>query len=136
AGVATSPRGCASRSGWPTWSARCATPWQTYSRPSPTDATMARILVIDDDVAQLTVARLALELSGHTVETAQGGLAALAAVTLLGSTAVDAVILDLEMPGLGGVEVAAILKRTPGWEAVPFALVSVRDDVERVAADL
>ena len=97
---------------------------------------MARILVIDDDVAQLTVARLALELSGHTVETAQGGLAALAAVTLLGGTPVDAVVLDLEMPGLGGVEVSAVLKRTPGWTTVPYALVSGRDDVEQVAREL
>jgi PAS domain S-box-containing protein len=61
-----------------------------------------RILQVDDDDLILASIPLLLELQGHTVTTATGGQEALD--QLGGGLAVDLVILDLNMPGMNGLE--------------------------------
>ena len=62
----------------------------------------ANILVVDDDVAMLNSLTMLLEVNGHAVETAQGGEAA---IEMLATTPYDLMLLDLQMPGIGGQEV-------------------------------
>lgn len=69
-------------------------------------ASMTILLVEDDGINQLVVKRL-LERRGHAVTVAENGLDALA---LLGHTAFDCVLMDVEMPVLGGVETLARLR--------------------------
>jgi len=61
-----------------------------------------RILQVDDDDLILASIPLLLELQGHTVTTAAGGQEALD--RLGGGLEVDLVILDLNMPGMNGLE--------------------------------
>jgi len=88
-----------------------------------------RLLVVDDDAALRRGLGRALGLSGFAVETAADGEAALA---VLGTGGVDAVVLDVSMPGLSGVEVVRRLRRQ--GDDVPVLMLSALDDVaDRIA---
>ena len=58
---------------------------------------MARLLVVDDDSAQIKIWRLLLEASGHEVESAESLEAALAQLV---AVAPDVLIMDLRLPEL------------------------------------
>lgn len=68
---------------------------------------LALLLVDDDELIRATVPAM-LQVYGHRTVTANGGQAAL--VMLEEGLEVDAVILDLNMPGMSGVEVLAPLR--------------------------
>ncbi|MEU9833084.1 response regulator transcription factor [Streptosporangium sp. NPDC048047] len=88
-----------------------------------------RILVVDDDPAILRSLRRGLTLEGFDVETADSGERAL---ELARDAAPDAVVLDVSMPGLSGIEVCARL-RTRDWQT-PVLMLSAMDEVaDRVA---
>ncbi len=73
----------------------------TYPRVKKT------ILCIDDDEAILRYEKALLEKSGYAVLTATSGLQALRLVTMCKC---DIVLLDFEMPGMNGHEVAHKIK--------------------------
>lgn len=86
-----------------------------------------RILAVDDDPAILRVLRRGLTLEGFTVEAAGGGKAALEV-----ADQVDAIVLDVSMPVVTGIQVCAELRRR-GSE-VPILMLSALDEVaDRVA---
>lgn len=88
-----------------------------------------RLLVVDDDPALRRGLSRALGLSGFAVQTAEDGRAALA---VLGDGGVDAVVLDVSMPGISGVEVVRRLRRS--GDDVPVLMLSALDDVtDRIA---
>lgn len=66
------------------------------------------VLCVDDDATILDVTRLALERRGYRVLTVNNGGAALEAFS---AWPVDAVILDYEMPGMNGGQIALEMKR-------------------------
>ncbi|MGI5245766.1 response regulator [Dactylosporangium sp. CA-139066] len=70
---------------------------------------MARLLVVDDepDVRDLIVKRL--QADGHDVLAAEDGAAALAAVARHGLP--EAAILDVDLPGMDGIELLQRLRR-------------------------
>ena len=68
---------------------------------------MARVLIVDDDAAFRSAVGEALGEMGHEVAEASNGAAALAAVD---AGSVDAVLLDLRMPGLDGLAVLRQLR--------------------------
>ncbi|MCB9622162.1 MAG: MASE1 domain-containing protein [Sandaracinus sp.] len=75
-----------------------------------------RVLVLDDDDAIREVVRTALEMEGHEVEGVADGQEA---IERTGAHPFDVVLLDLTMPGLGGVEVLhGIRQRHPKMPAV------------------
>ncbi len=68
-----------------------------------------RILVVDDeDVFRKNIARMLLK-HGYSVESAENGDQALKILT---AEDVDVVLLDLKMPGVGGVDVLNSFKET------------------------
>lgn len=60
---------------------------------------MARILIVDDDAASQKLYRTFLQSEGHEVETAGSGLEGVESTEKI---AFDAVVMDLNMPGLDG----------------------------------
>jgi two-component system, OmpR family, response regulator MprA len=88
------------------------------------------ILVVDDERAVRDSLRRALELEGYSVELAEDGADALAKLGTNGRH--EAVILDVLMPGLDGLEVCRHIRRT--GNSVPVLMLTARDAVgDRVA---
>jgi DNA-binding response OmpR family regulator len=69
---------------------------------SPKDDPRARLLVVDDEPNMRAGLRDVLNLMGYRVEEAASGYEAL---DLLESACYDLMVLDMQMPGIGGVEV-------------------------------
>ena len=90
---------------------------------------MSRVLVVDDDAPILRMLERTLSAEGYDVRTAADGGSALAAVE---REVPDLVVLDVSMPGLGGLDVCRRL-RNKGL-ALPILLLTARDAVsDRVA---
>jgi len=83
----------------------------------------SRILVVDDNEVNRTVAADLLQRSGHSVATAADGQAAIAAVRDGGQF--DLVLLDMRMPGMDGIDAAEAIRTLPGPAgAVPIVLLT------------
>ena len=83
-----------------------------------------RILVVDDDRAVRDSLRRSLEFNGYTVEMAGDGAEALARVA---QSAPDAIVMDVMMPRLGGLDATRAL-RAAGND-VPILVLTARDAV-------
>ena len=89
-----------------------------------------KILVVDDERAVRESLRRALELEGYEIELADDGVAALAA--LEDGDDPDAMILDVLMPGVDGLEVTRQVRR--GGSRLPILMLTARVEVgDRVA---
>lgn len=82
-----------------------------------------RILVIDDDANITSFLKRALSYAGFNVEIATSGPAGLEAALL---NPPDAVVLDVMMPGLDGIEVCNRLRAA---DDVPILMLTARDEV-------
>jgi two-component system response regulator MprA len=96
--------------------------------------TRVRILVVDDERAVRESLRRALELEGYEIELAADGREALSRLTENGDVQPDAVILDVLMPGVDGLEVCRRLRR--GGNTVPVLMLTARDEIENRVAGL
>ena len=83
-----------------------------------------QILVVDDDRAVREALERALVLEGYDVELAADGAEALAAVE---RRQPDAIVLDVLMPGVDGLEVCRLLRKAQS--SVPILMLTVRDDL-------
>src|SRR5213079_588021 len=92
-----------------------------------------RILVVDDERAVRESLRRALQLEGYEIELAADGREAL---SLLADEdpQPDAVILDVLMPGVDGLEVCRRLRAAGNH--VPVLMLTARDEVENRVAGL
>ena len=70
---------------------------------------MSRLLVVDDDIQMLSALEAALRRKGHTVETASNGFVA---ISKLEKATFQAIITDLRMPGMDGLELLQQVRRT------------------------
>lgn len=86
-----------------------------------------QILIVDDEPNVRLVFRTALESTDWSIATAEGGESAL---TMLESTQPDLVLLDLQMPGVGGMEVLERL-RERGF-TVPVVIVTAHGSIPDV----
>jgi len=84
-----------------------------------------RLLVVDDDRALRDVLRRALTLAGYDVRLAENGSEALSEVS---SSVPDAVVLDVGLPDLDGLEVCRLLRRE--GNRVPVLMLTARDAVD------
>ena len=90
---------------------------------------MSRILVVDDEPEIRRTLGINLRVRGYDVDLAEDGEAAL---TLAARHYPDAVVLDLGLPGIHGVDVIEGLR---GWSRVPIVVLSARDaEGDKVAA--
>lgn len=92
-----------------------------------------RILLVDDYPDALEVGSLFLSTFGYLVQTAGDGLAALAQVhECPPDERPDLVILDLELPKLGGLDVARRIRGNPDTAATPLIAVTGHSDPARM----
>jgi CheY-like chemotaxis protein len=89
-----------------------------------------RLLVIDDNPVNREVARAVLEAAGAQVSDAGDGRTGAA---LAMKDAFDVILLDLNMPGLSGVETLALLRAQPGPnQSIPIAAFTADADLNRL----
>ena len=88
------------------------------------------ILVVDDDASARLVMRAALRKAGYNVREAEGGYDALRKFQ---AEPCDMVMLDVEMPDLGGHEVCLALRASVG-PLLPIVMVTGMDDLHCVEA--
>jgi two-component system response regulator MprA len=86
---------------------------------------MARVLVVDDEPAVRRALERALHLEHHDVSLAEDGEQAL---DLLASQPADAVILDVMMPKLDGLEVCRRLRKS--GDRTPVLMLTARDAID------
>jgi DNA-binding response OmpR family regulator len=82
---------------------------------------VTRVLVVDDEPPIVRAVAANLRVRGHEVLTAASGDAALAAVE---AHQPDCIVLDLGLPGIGGLEV---LRRLRTWTQVPVVVLTAID---------
>lgn len=79
------------------------------------------VLVVDDSDSIRLLLRLLLEQEGWSVSEAADGAAALA---VLDSCRVDAIVSDLSMPGMDGMSLLHALRENPRHRGVPVLVLS------------
>jgi adenylate cyclase len=93
----------------------------------------ARLLLVDDNESNRQMLSRRLGKSGYLVETAENGEAALAQLSTGGF---DAVLLDIVMPGLGGLEVLERVRERWSASDLPVIMVTACDKAEDVVEAL
>jgi two-component system response regulator MprA len=83
-----------------------------------------RLVVVDDDRALREVLRRTLTLAGYEIRLAESGASAL---TEISAAVPDAVVLDIGLPDIDGLEVCRLLRRE--GNRVPVLMLTARDAV-------
>src|SRR5206468_3873802 len=107
-------------------------------RRSPSRARTAvrnppRILIADDNPANVRILRMRLAADGHEIVTAGDGEEALAVAN---ESQPDLILLDVMMPKIDGIEVCRRLKKLQGVAFTPIILVTAMADAKDVVAGL
>jgi two-component system, sensor histidine kinase and response regulator len=99
----------------------------------PNEIGSARILVVDDQPANIQIVGAVLGKLGHEIIPASDGVTALKRVAL---RMPDLILLDLLMPVMNGFEVCLQLKLNPEWKEIPVIFLSAADDKDMIVRAL
>lgn len=92
----------------------------------------SRILIVDDNAMNLKLARLLVLAEGHEADVADGADQAL---VVLAARRPDLILMDLQMPGIDGLELTRRLKAQPATRDIPvLALTASAMQHDRDAA--
>jgi two-component system cell cycle response regulator DivK len=95
---------------------------------------MATILVVEDNPTNMTLAVFLLQSAGHTVLSA---IDAEAGLTMARSERPNLILMDIQLPGMDGLEATALLKRDDATRAIPviaLTALAMKGDEERIRA--
>ncbi|MDB4952565.1 MAG: response regulator receiver [Myxococcales bacterium] len=95
---------------------------------------MARILIVEDNPDNLLLAVLLLESAGHVVISAVSAEAGLA---MAREQLPDLILMDIQLPGMDGLEATALLKRDAATLAIPviaLTALAMNGDEARIRA--
>lgn len=92
---------------------------------------MAQILVVDDSASMRNMVKATLESAGHQVKDAADGRAALA---IARSASFDAVVTDLNMPVMDGIELVKSLRDLPKYKYTPILLLTTESAADKKSA--
>lgn len=93
-----------------------------------------RILVIEDNEQNMYLIHFLLESNGHTVIEALNGEEGIHHAE---HSAPDIILLDIQLPGMDGYEIAAAIRKAPGLETIPIIAVTsyaMAGDREKILA--
>jgi diguanylate cyclase (GGDEF)-like protein len=97
------------------------------------DQTNATLLLVDDEAMNRDALSRRLARRGYTVLTAESGPSAL---QMIGAHRVDAVLLDVMMPGMSGLETLRLLRESRSVSDLPVIMVTAKDRAEDVVEAL
>jgi two-component system cell cycle response regulator DivK len=95
---------------------------------------MAKVLIIEDNAANMTLATFLLQSAGHSVLSATDAETGL---TLARSEQPDLVLMDIQLPGMDGLEATALLKKDATTRDIPvvaLTALAMKGDEERIRA--
>lgn len=95
---------------------------------------MAKVLIVEDNPANMTLAVFLLESAGHTVITATDAEAGL---TLARAEQPNLILMDIQLPGMDGLEATRLLKQHDATRAIPviaLTALAMKGDEERIRA--
>lgn len=95
---------------------------------------MARILIVEDNEANMMLATLLLEKAGHSVLQAGDAPSALA---MARGMAPDLILMDVQLPGMDGLTATGQLKQDAATAAIPviaLTALAMKGDEERIRA--
>lgn len=92
---------------------------------------MARILIIEDNAANMKLACLLLRNAGHVVLCA---VDAETGLMLARADRPDLILMDIQLPGMDGLTATALLKQDPATAAIPviaLTAMAMKEDQEK-----
>ncbi|HMH25846.1 MAG TPA: response regulator [Gemmatimonadaceae bacterium] len=95
---------------------------------------MATVLVVEDNPANMTLATFLLKSAGYAVLSATDAEAGL---SLARTEQPDLVLMDIQLPGMDGLEACAILKKSEATRDIPviaLTALAMKGDEERIRA--
>jgi two-component system cell cycle response regulator DivK len=95
---------------------------------------MARVLIVEDNPTNMTLAVFLLQSVGHTVLSATDAEAGL---TLARDEQPNLILMDIQLPGMDGLEATVLLKRDDATRAIPviaLTALAMKGDEERIRA--
>jgi two-component system cell cycle response regulator DivK len=95
---------------------------------------MFKVLIVEDNPANLTLATFLLQTAGYTVVSATN---AEAGVALTRTEQPDLVLMDIQLPGMDGLEGTALLKGDESTRTIPviaLTALAMKGDEERIMA--
>jgi two-component system cell cycle response regulator DivK len=95
---------------------------------------MPKVLVIEDNPANMKLALLLLHNVGHTVLCAGDAETGL---TLARAEQPDLILMDIQLPGMDGLAATALLKKDPATAAIPviaLTAMAMKEDQEKTRA--
>ena len=95
---------------------------------------MATVLIVEDNPTNMTLAVFLLQSVGHTVLSATDAEAGL---TLARDEQPNLILMDIQLPGMDGLEATALLKRDDATRAIPviaLTALAMKGDEERIRA--
>lgn len=95
---------------------------------------MAKILIVEDNPANMKLAIFLLESAGHTALSARDAEAGL---TLARNEHPNLILMDIQLPGMDGLEAVVLLKRDDATRVIPviaLTALAMKGDEERIRA--
>jgi two-component system cell cycle response regulator DivK len=95
---------------------------------------MARVLIIEDNPTNMTLAVFLLQSAGHTVLSATDAESGL---TLAHAEQPDLILMDIQLPGMDGLQATGLLKQDAATRAIPviaLTALAMKGDEERIRA--
>jgi two-component system cell cycle response regulator DivK len=95
---------------------------------------MAKVLVVEDNPANMTLADFLLQSAGHTVLKA---LDAEAGLALARDQQPDLILMDIQLPGMDGLQATGLLKSSEITRHIPviaLTALAMKGDEERIRA--
>src|SRR6202022_4152712 len=95
---------------------------------------MAKVLIIEDNAANMTLATFLLQSAGHSVLSATDAESGL---MLARAEQPDLVLMDIQLPGMDGLEATALLKSEAATRDIPvvaLTALAMKGDEERIRA--
>jgi len=92
---------------------------------------MAKILIVEDNPANMKLASLLLIRVGHTVLCA---VDAETGLTMARADQPDLILMDIQLPGMDGLAATALLKQDPATAAIPviaLTAMAMKEDEEK-----